>query len=372
MAEDFIIKLVKKLKRKKRKNELIVLSKPYVKPTNTYKYLICTRGFGHSGSGVINDLLAEFDNTTLYCGHDINGGSPLALDNTIPKIEVDFLRRYGGVFNLEHAFIEPSSYSFVYILNFINLIEFLFKTSSNHFYNDKFVELTNDFISNITESRSKSEYPLAGQPAFTFSKGRFGDYKNLQNPFVYDEKKRERYSYKIKNLTISEYRSEAQKYIKNVFNLLESKDYLVLDQLLSDGTENFERYHDYVGDYKQIAVYRDPRDVYMTGILLNELWIPRDKVDFVNWFNKHCIKRYLASNSSYVKIFRFEDLVLDYDNTIPKVIEFLGLKKENHVAPKTQFRPEYSKKNIGLYKNHYDQDSIKYIEEHLKEFCYYG
>lgn len=181
MAEDFLIKLAKKIKRKKKNKELTVLSKPHIPPKSTYKKLITMMRFGHSGSGVINDLLAEFDNTTLYCGHDIDGGSPLSLDKSVSKVEVDF----------------------------------------------------------------------------------------------------------------------------------------------------------------------------------------------VNWFNKDCIKKYLDIKSPFVKIFRFEDLVLDYDNTIPKVIEFLGLKKENHVAPKTQFRPEYSKKNIGLYKNHYDQDSIKYIDEHLKEFCYY-
>lgn len=48
------------------------------------------------------------------------------------------------------------------------------------------------------------------------------------------------------------------------------------------------------------------------------------------------------------------------------------MDKIHHIAPKTQFRPEYSIKNIGLYKNSEYKDIMDYIYEHLKDYCYKG
>ena len=74
---------------------------PYTPPTSTFKHLIFTRGFGHSGSGVLLDLFSEFENITVLGSHDKNGGSALA--NKKYAGEFDFVRRYGGVFFLENA-----------------------------------------------------------------------------------------------------------------------------------------------------------------------------------------------------------------------------------------------------------------------------
>ncbi len=371
MRIELVQKLIDKIRGKKNheiKPENI--SKPYIKPKRTYKKLITTTGFGHSGSGVIIDLLSEFDNTSVYGGHDKNGGSPLSQTGGINNIEVDFIRRYGGVFDLEKAFTDYNAKSFMHVLNFIHLSEYYYKMSASHIYNDKYMELTKQFIEKITEGKIYVPDPLAGQPAFKFQNDYTNDYQNLLNPFVYNTSYKKRHYYIVKNLSSKEYRKIAKEYIQSIFNMINSKDYLVLDQLLSDNTADISKYHDYIGNYKQVAVYRDPRDVYVTGFLLNENWIPNNQKDFVLWYRSKNIDKYIANESDNSITVRFEDLVLDYDNTVPKIIEFLGLKKENHIAPKTQFRPEYSKRNIGLFKNFEDQDAIKYIEANLSEYCY--
>lgn len=354
-----------------KKKKIESLSKPYVEPEHTYKNLVCTMGFGHSGSGVIIDLLSEFDNTSVFGYRDKNGGSPLSTDKSIDNMEVDIVRRYGGVFDLEKAFTYKNMYSYIHIMNFLNLAGFYYKLGSKLFYNDKFMELTQKFIDDITKFKMKVEDPLVGDLAFRFKDSFAPMYKNVADPFVYNENEQERYIYALKDLTVKEYREIAREYVKSILNIINSKDFLVLDQFLSERSADFEKYHDYVGDYKQITVYRDPRDVYVTGRLINARWIPKDKEEFVKGYDGDLIKKYIETKSKYSLVVRFEDLVLDYDNTVPKILDFLGLKKENHVAPKTQFRPEYSIRNIGMYKNYEDKETIDYIEENLKEFCYY-
>jgi hypothetical protein len=68
---------------------------------------------------------------------------------------------------------------------------------------------------------------------------------------------------------------------------------------------------------------------------------------------------------------RFEDFIRKYDETSKTINEFVGIKETNHIHKREYFNPEISAKNIGLYQNYENQDEIKYIETHLKEYCYY-
>ena len=357
-------------KKKKIDPRTINFSKEYIPPQNTYKNLICTHGFGHSGSGVIIDLLSEFDNTTVLGGHDKNGGSPLSKDPTVPVFEIDFVRRYGGLFSLEDICYDSSlDFKNIKILNFINLIEYYFQTNIPIF-NNKFLQLSYEFVDKLIYKKIKSLDPIAGNEAFKYILACRNDYKNLMSPYLFEERDN-RYFYYTKNLSFKEYREFAKEYLTSFLKTIESKENLVLDAMLSDNNADFNKYQNYVGDYKCITVYRDPRDVYMTGKILQESWIPQDKDEFVFWFkNKYNIDKYLNSNDSRQLLLRFEDLVLNYDNSISKILNFLNIDKSHHIAPKTQFRPEYSIKNIGLYKNFEDKDTIAYIYNNLREYCY--
>ena len=68
---------------------------------------------------------------------------------------------------------------------------------------------------------------------------------------------------------------------------------------------------------------------------------------------------------------RFEDLVLKYEETTQKILDFIGMDKSHHVAPKSVFNPAISVVNIGAYKTFVDQDFMRQIEERLGEYCYY-
>ena len=165
----------------------------------------------------------------------------------------------------------------------------------------------------------------------------------------------------------------AKEYILKFLNTIESKENLVLDYGLCDYEADFDKYQDYVGDYKYITVYRDPRDVYFQGvILLKEKWIPANVEDFVYWYNdkNKNIDKYINSNDKRQLLLRFEDLILNYDESVSKILNFLNIDKSHHIAPKTQFRTEISIKNIGLYNNAQYKKQIEYIYAHLKDYCY--
>lgn len=49
----------------------------------------------------------------------------------------------------------------------------------------------------------------------------------------------------------------------------------------------------------------------------------------------------LMRDEASVLIIRFEDLVLDYDNLIKSIMEFLNIEFSSHVYPKGYFRPCY-------------------------------
>lgn len=374
MKIQFIQDAIDILRGKKKKIDVstINFSKEYIAPQKTYKNLICTNGFGHSGSGVIIDLLSEFDNTTIFGSHDKDGGSPLSNDPKTVRFEIDFIRRYGGCFSLEDICNDSSlDFKNIKISNFINLIEYYFQTDIP-IYNDKFLQLSYEFVEKLIYKKNKLADPLAANDAFRYISAFRKDYKNLMSPLLYGSRNN-RYFYYVKNLPTMQYRTIAKEYLINFLNTIESKDNLILDGALSDSSADFDKYEDYIGNYKIITVYRDPRDVWMTGTILQQPWIPRDKEDFIFWFkNRYNIDKYLTSNDSRQLVLKFEDLVLNYDNSVLKILNFLNIDKKHHIAPKTQFRPEYSIKNIGLYRNPEYKDIMNYIYENLKDYCYEG
>ena len=176
--------------------------------------------------------------------------------------------------------------------------------------------------------------------------------------------------YVAKKLSLQEYRNIAKNYLSKILLNIKSEELLVLDQFLADGTADFEKYDSYLDNYKMIAVFRDPRDVFCEAIRDNIYYIPHDKVEFVEFYKRAGIERY--KDSKNVLVLRFEDLIKNYDTTLERLLDFLKIDKCHHINTKMFFNPEISKKNVGIYLNFNDTDSIHYIESNLKSYCYYN
>lgn len=195
-------------------------------------------------------------------------------------------------------------------------------------------------------------------------------YINLSSPLCTNTSPQQGYQYSLKKLSPKEYRKIASNYLLSFLKTIESKEFLVLDQALSTPIPNIEQKNDLMGDFKLVCVYRDPRDVFATGIILNEAWIPKDPNTFVKWYLKYT-GSYIDEKHPNLLIIRFEDFVLQYDKTATQILNFIHNDNKHHQSKKKYFDPERSKKNIGIYKTLANQDEINYIEEQLRKYCYY-
>lgn len=345
------------------------LSVPYVEPDTVYQHLICITGFGYSGSGTLLDFFSEFDNTTVIGWHDIDYSGDVIYKTKPILSELDFLRHYGGIFSLEdhieslNPFIKD-----VIIKQLITLTEYNYRHGG--IYTDKYMELTNEFINKLLDFKIKSHSGgLSYCPELAIRLPNHREYKNLSSPFVLNYHK-EAYIYYPKTMSKKEYQILASEYIHNVLLTIPSKPYLILDQLLSDGNPDIEYHKKYCGKFKQLCVYRDPRDVFVTSILKNTNWIPKDVDTFIKWYRRMVHPYYVYSHEDFLMI-RFEDFVLDYDVIIKNIMKFINISPNRHINPKKGFIPDVSRMNIGLWKKYSDIESIKKIENELYEYCYF-
>ena len=172
------------------------------------------------------------------------------------------------------------------------------------------------------------------------------------------------------NITSERFLDETRKYCDKLCEVLnkQNKEYVVLDQAVSP--QNPDRYLKYINDLKIIVVDRDPRDVYINDIIINQdNVLPKDVKEFCYIFKAS--RKKIDTKSKDVLFINFEDMIYDYDNTTKKVMDFLGLKEKNHIKPKQIFIPEKSKNNTKLWEkyNEYSKE-MKFIEKELKEFIY--
>jgi len=346
--------------------KLQIISRPYIQPKNTFKHLITTAGTGHSGSGTIVDFLTEFNNCTVIGYHSPNGGGKLS--HTLDKknnYEIEIMGRSGGILELEEViennniFIKDAA-----IKRFIDMYEYNYSQLGG-FYNDEYLRLSREFVDNLTEIKNR-----VNTPAFNFHLMYPHDYyDNLEHPFALAPGKTYN-TYFLKKMTRTEYRAIAKQYLHKILSTIEAKDYLLLDHFLNDRNSNMEAKLDYFDDIKVVGVYRDPRDVFATGILLQAHWIPHTPDEFIKWWNK--VQWITQIRHPKCLIIRFEEFVLNYDLVAPLVMRFLGLEEENHIHKQGFFDPDISRKNIGLYKTITEQDALRQIEKDLGEFIYKG
>lgn len=151
----------------------------------------------------------------------------------------------------------------------------------------------------------------------------------------------------------------------------ENSPFLMVDQILP--STNIHRHLRYFENLKVFLVDRDPRDVY---ILEKYIWkddvIPTDVELFCKWFlytRDNRINKNINSND--IMFIQFEDLIYNYDVTTKKIIEWAGLKNQQHLLKNKYFDPKISIKNTKVWLNYPNEnENIKYIEDTLSEYLY--
>lgn len=120
---------------------------------------------------------------------------------------------------------------------------------------------------------------------------------------------------------------------------------------------------------KQVCVLRDPRDQFLSAFRHDTEHLPRTAEAYVESVRTRA-KLYLQEDNPHRLVLRFEDLVLRYEETTRRLMNFLGLSPEHHVAPRAVFDPALSVANIGAYRSYVNPEFMREIAALAGELCY--
>lgn len=165
--------------------------------------------------------------------------------------------------------------------------------------------------------------------------------------------------------------SKTQQYLNHLCdrNVKDSDRYFMLDQLIP--TSNIPRYLQYVDSLKVIIVDRDPRDVLIQNIIVNDHVLPKDPQVFARVYRDHRLISDEKYQSDMVLRIQFEDLVYKYEETTQKIKAFLDLDESKHINKQKYFNPEISIKNTQMWISHPEYSEVaRTIEELIPEYLY--
>ena len=95
---------------------------------------------------------------------------------------------------------------------------------------------------------------------------------------------------------------------------------------------------------------------------------------FINWFRtiRKNLKRDIKdAESGTLLCIMLEDAIYNYDETIKKIIDFIGLNEKDHINKHQFFNPNYSIRNTKLWeKTNAYKENVERIKKDLSDFCY--
>ena len=102
--------------------------------------------------------------------------------------------------------------------------------------------------------------------------------------------------------------------------------------------------------------------------------IPSDSVEkYCKWFEYSRMKRKKedVDNGVTTMLVHFEDLIFDYNNTVKRIEEWLGLDPSSHTKKMEYFNPSKSINNTKIWKRYpKEKQNIEYIEKELSKYLY--
>ncbi len=148
-----------------------------------------------------------------------------------------------------------------------------------------------------------------------------------------------------------------------------------LYELLTSSGSRYDRYMEtlkLIENSKCIVIDRDPRDIFIASLCNGDNDdIPKDYKTFVKRFRQQRKQvKFNKGEKSRVLRLQFEDLVLSYDETVKKIMLFLELEAQDHIAKKRYFDPGRSLNNVQSWKRFENKKIMDYIRQHLYEYIY--
>lgn len=321
---------------------------------------VAVSGYGSSGSSAVVNLLKEFE------GYWDLGG------------EMRLLREPYGICDLEHSLIDEWDVlnSDIAIRDFVWLVERLNRKSSkwggtgcgySELFGPTFLEETEKYIAKLTAFEFRGYWWW-----FDFKQSNLRMVLNRikKKLCIMDFKDMGRM--RFVDLSEEEFLNITKSYIVNLYiKCTQAKNIelktAILDQAVS--LNQFARVSRYFDDLRLIVVDRDPRDAFVEQvkrklIIGREVAQSHDINKYVRYYKKmrEGIKEKKQNKILYIK---FEDLILDYENTREKILLFLGESRDIHINKHKYLNLEESKKNIGVWRKYAFQGEIRKIEDEL-------
>ena len=335
--------------------------------------ITCT-GYGFTGSSAATNILEEFEN----------------IESLNAEFECTFLHEPDGIQDLENALREGHRLKCdLAIKRFLRLANTLNKQRPfRKYFNNNFVRHSEAFIDSICTAHWNGNWHR-GSDTIKLSKEDLL-YYNLAKQVFLNEYSYSRYSlfepdtwhpaYHIRNKSYyahftDSFYYKAQEYVGNLIAeiaLRVGPKKILIDQFFP--AYNISAYLNYAPDTKIIIVDRDPRDMYVLNkSSWGESYIPTDNVDvFINWYRGIRFSQKKEALNTNVILFRFEDFVFNYENSLERLKIFLSLKDEEHIKKLNYFDPAQSIKNTYKFKNYPQwKDDVLKIEHELPEYCYH-
>lgn len=330
------------------------------------KVITCTGYYG-TGSSAITDFFSEFENVC-----------------SLSRVEFRFLYDPSGVSDLEYNLVENHNRhnSGHALKKYQKLVDFyagnkIMKRYEPFFQNHwketsyKYIEELKDF-----EYHGWWQFDLLDRGTFfyyrkllinkilkkTIWKNKLWQRNSLPNEITYCSRP-----------TYESFLNSTKNYVKELLSYAnsENKEFLMVDQIVP--SSNIARYTKFFDDIKVFLVERDPRDIY---ILEKKVWnsciVAAENVEvFCKWYKYTRAHRKTEQFEKNVKLIYFEDLIYNYDKTTKEIMEWTGLKAENHIHAKEKFNPNISQKGTKSWEKYTEfADDVKYIEKELSEYLY--
>ncbi len=341
---------------------------------------IAVTGYYGTGSSAVLDFLSEFKNNKCAIGNRYEHYSFLGqnaiidLENRLFSDGTNYMIRDYAI----NQFLDEMNRQYKYNFGWFGSYKKLF--------GEKFINSVNKFVDAISvpkECRSFTQVkkikhtPLKAVlqiGARIILKRKIYD---LGRVYVYDKKP-------IRFLMVNheEFMKHAKIFINEYFEMCQIENYnMIYDHLLlPEQAKIVNKFFD-GSNFKLIIVDRDPRDVYLSSkYYWSTLKYGAEPGIYPNGIENLCkywqmrhdfMKDLSAEDKKNVLFVQFEDLVYKYDETAQIIMDFCGLKKEDHLNPKSIFNPDKSVNNTQVfYKNKDYLDEANFISNNLKDFIY--
>jgi len=322
---------------------------------------ISVSGYGWSGSSAYIDLLKEFD-----------GFGDIGREFRLIKDPFGLLDLQSSlVKNWEFVRHDVAIRDYLWLCQILSRKNSLFGPLGYNYDNllsTDFTKASNDYIDRLTEFSYVGDsvvhrYRLNSMQYF-YKKmvSRVGLYNNTG-------------IMRISRPTEKRFIHETRNYLNTLFDnytLKNNAKYIVLDQAIP--VSNIAKSSKYFDSIKTVIVDRDPRDIYVSLVkrrkLLGFELSDRDSADkYIRWHKTLRKKNTYDLNNKDVLNINFEDLVLDYSQTVNKVKAFISQDKICHSWPDKYFNKAMAINNIGMWKKYPDQSVMENIYNSLTSDC---